>query len=310
MHLPEYGSENAAYLLHVEREPEPVVQVGGIYVREPNPAYSWLIDVEFDGFTLADEDLLKLLKGYIVYGFVRGLECWTSVGRRAAGECHYTQICICANIFDNVQMEVSATEAELEALLTRIPGLFRDRGRVKVTPRESPAAAVGRAQQMLDGYEQEKAWTDEHELSVKLVAEPGKRYKGAEIWDVMLSLGLQWGDMDLFHAQNEGPDGDDYLFSIGTETEPGYFWPMTLAEDEFDNLLFSMNVVRTEEPQKVFLAMWRGVGYACSRLGGSLLNTYDEPATANFYLQSIKRTETRFGRRGITPGADLALFLF
>ena len=40
---------------------------------------------------------------------------------------------------------------------------------------------------------------------------------GKEIWDIMMSVGLKWGDMDLFHWNNPNIDyGDDQLFSVWT----------------------------------------------------------------------------------------------
>ncbi len=38
--------------------------------------------------------------------------------------------------------------------------------------------------------------------------------------DVMLCLGLTWGDMDCFHWDNVSGTGDDYHFSVETSTPP------------------------------------------------------------------------------------------
>ena len=56
-----------------------------------------------------------------------------------------------------------------------------------------------------------------------LAAPNADPFAGEQVWDVMYSLGLRWGDMDIFHWENHTEEGDDYFFSVWTTTEPGYF---------------------------------------------------------------------------------------
>ena len=51
-------------------------------------------------------------------------------------------------------------------------------------------------------------------VSIRLAAPDGTLFDGRDIWDVMLCLGLPWGDMDLFHWNNPSDHGDDHLFSV------------------------------------------------------------------------------------------------
>ncbi|WP_342426771.1 hypothetical protein [Paenibacillus sp. FSL L8-0158] len=74
MNLPEHGSEDVSSILAVELEHEPAKTIKGIHHVEPDANIYWLIDVEFSGFTLSDEDILQLLKGCIVYGHVHDLQ--------------------------------------------------------------------------------------------------------------------------------------------------------------------------------------------------------------------------------------------
>ena len=54
----------------------------------------------------------------------------------------------------------------------------------------------------------------------------GRRSTGKKVWDVMMSLGLHWGNMDEFHWENDAhASGDDHLFSVSTSMNPGYFLP-------------------------------------------------------------------------------------
>lgn len=166
-------------------------------------------------------------------------------------------------------MQVCLDEAKVADFMNTLPARFQEKGTVHVLPREDAAHARAKAEKL-------KAFTDqegerEHTVMLRLVADQGQSYRGADIWDVMLSLGMEWGDMDIFHAHHHGPGGYDELFSVHTGTEPGFFWLSTLAEDRFADLVFSMDGVRTVQPQTVFEAMWKSAEYARTRLGGTLV---------------------------------------
>ncbi|MGG4218628.1 cell division protein ZipA C-terminal FtsZ-binding domain-containing protein [Paenibacillus jamilae] len=308
MNLPEHGSEDVSSILAVELVQKPVKTIKGIHQVEPDANIYWLIDVEFSGFTLSDEDILQLLKGYIVYGHVHDLQIWTSVGRRPAGKCHYDKICICMDIFDNVEMQIRLEEAKVTDFMNTLPARFQEKGTVRVLPREDAAHARAKAEKLQAFVDQEGE--REHTVMLRLVADQGQSYRGVDIWDVMLSLGLEWGDMDIFHAHHHGPGGSDELFSVHTGTEPGFFWLSTLAEDHFADLIFSMDVVRTMQPQTVFEAMWNSAEYARARLGGTLVNEQELRAVPEDYLLQIQEMEDRLDKFGFKAGEEVVMFLF
>src|SRR5262249_26109857 len=99
-------------------------------------------------------------------------------------------------------------------------------------------------------------------------------FGGRAIWDVMLSLGLRWGDMDLFHWENPGVPGDDHLFSVWTSTPPGYFFPEEIAAGRVhtSDLVFGFSVARTWQPEVVAESMLQAVHYAERRLVGRVLD--------------------------------------
>jgi len=74
-----------------------------------------------------------------------------------------------------------------------------------------------------------------------LRAPAGNRFEGKRMWDVMLCLGLQWGDMDLFHWINRSGQGDDAFFSVSTSTSPGYFLPEAIAADQVRLAIWFLN---------------------------------------------------------------------
>ncbi|WP_223264072.1 hypothetical protein [Paenibacillus sp. IHB B 3084] len=120
MNLPEHGSEDVSSILALDLEQEPVQTINGIHKVEPDSHTYWLIDVEFSGFTMSDEEILQWFQGYIVYGYVHDLQIWTSVGRRQEEECRYDKICICMDVFDNVEMQISLDEAKIAEFMNTL----------------------------------------------------------------------------------------------------------------------------------------------------------------------------------------------
>ncbi len=148
----------------------------------------------------------------------------------------------------------------------------------------------------------------EHDLvAITLLAPPGQTFEGVALWDALASLGLEWGDMDLFHWPN-GVDapGDDAVFSVATSTAPGYFFPEEAVRGRLHvrDLVFELSIVRTHRPLEAFDRMMRAARYVQGRLGGDIVG--DEAAQR---LQ-IRAIEQSMQRAGVAPGSPAALQLF
>src|SRR5262249_28580175 len=147
-----------------------------------------------------------------IYGFSPEDGHWTFLRAGGVPE-RYTRICFGAKLFDNLGEELTArTEQDLAALLRAIKEGGKKLGAEAVRQRTSPRDGAKRALELT------QLWNDCNlEVAVVLNADKKRKYSGKDIWDVMLCLGLRWGDMDLFHWQNEpGNVGDDALFSVWT----------------------------------------------------------------------------------------------
>lgn len=149
-------------------------------------------------------------------------------------------------------------------------------------------------------------------VALRLVAPPGKRFSGRELWDVMLCLGLRWGDMDCFHWQNPSGYGDDFFFSVWTSTKPGYFLPEEVAAGrlEVDDLIFGYSIPRSGEPVEVFSRMVKAAEYAQKRLGGAITGRDDRPLDSAETLKEIQTITDELTKLGFKPGSDNALRQF
>lgn len=146
-----------------------------------------------------------------------------------------------------------------------------------------------------------------------VVAPEGKLFEGREIWDVMLCLGLTWGDMDCFHWINPTGIGDDYHFSVETSTPPSYFLPEEIAAGrvQTQDLVFLFSLPRTAAPGEVATRMRKAVEYVQSRLGGEIVYMIDdERYDFDSAQQEIQRIEAELNKNGFPPGSDAALRFF
>ena len=149
-------------------------------------------------------------------------------------------------------------------------------------------------------------------VAIRLVAPAGKRYAGKKLWDVMLCLGLRWGDMDCFHWQNPSGFGDDFFFSVWTSTQPGYFLPEEVSADrvQVEDLIFGYSIPRSGEPVAVVSRMVKAAEYAQKRLGGTIIGQDDRPLNSVATLKEIQTITDELTKLGFKPGSDNALRQF
>ncbi|WP_394746750.1 cell division protein ZipA C-terminal FtsZ-binding domain-containing protein [Spongiimicrobium salis] len=146
-----------------------------------------------------------------------------------------------------------------------------------------------------------------------IVLKADKKFEGKEIWDVMMSLGLRWGDMDLFHWSNTDFEvGDDQFLSVWTSTEPGYFFPEEIAAGNVktEDLIFGFSIPRSIAPQKVFKVMCEVTEYAQKRLGGQILDGNGNKLNKKMELDRIDLILKNLGKESINSGIGDALYLF
>ena len=143
-------------------------------------------------------------------------------------------------------------------------------------------------------------------------APKGKTFEGGDIWDVMLCLGLKWGDMDVFHWENEGGPGDDFFFNVWTSTSPGYFFPEAIAAGKVrvEDLIFGFSAPRCSQPSQVFESMVRAVQYTQKRLGGTIADESGSDADIGKIREKIRFVEQELKSNGFTPGSESGLRLF
>lgn len=308
--LPVTGSEDAAHLLQPIQLKAPA-RAAGTDDYPPDPATDWVVEVALPpGSVLQGPDVqeafagpwLKEHGGAVLHGYVPKNAAWTYVGAQDAPE-PYSKVALAKSLVHTDRLG----EQELATVLSSVVEKAKAWPGARVSSSETPAAAAARAARL-------RKLQQAYDLAViiTLRAPAGARFDGRKVWDVMLSVGLQWGDMDLFHWKNESGIGDDYWFSVSTSTAPGYFLPEQIAAGavQVDDLVFSFSIPRSGSPAAALDRMLAAARYARSRLGGELLGTSGAPFDPESIQHDLAQIEAELTAAGFPPGADPTLHLF
>lgn len=133
---------------------------------------------------------------------------------------------------------------------------------------------------------------------------------GMLVWDVLQSVGLKWGDGDLFHWENVNRNyGGDQFFSVWTSTDPGYFLPETIKDGTMNpaDLVFGFSLARNADPERVFEIMFKVVKYCQKRLGGEILDANLKPFNEVDRKKNLRLLVGEMKSMGVIPGSGKAL---
>ena len=310
------GSEDVSHLLcppHAASGPR-TIDEGQDY--RPDDAIDWVIDVRFENEPVLQRDLILELFDQSwcsqngrpeIYGWSPEDQLWTFIKASDVPDT-YTKLAFGWRLFDPIsEDDFEVTTADLrryqEALIENLPDL----GTPSIQSNRSPEEAAHLAERISSLVAH-----CNRDVVVKLVAPRGKLYDGQKIWDVMLCLGLHWGDMDLFHWQNESSIGDEYYLDVWTSTPPGYFLPENIAAGQVrvQDLVFGYSIPRSADPESVFDSTMKAVRYAQKRLGGRILDTEGMPFDETAVRANIEDTVQRLNEAGLSPGKGSVLRVF
>lgn len=146
-----------------------------------------------------------------------------------------------------------------------------------------------------------------------IILQGNQPFKGELVWDVLQSLGLKWGDGDLFHWRNvKGDYGDDQFFSVWTSTEPGYFLPESVKAGKMNpnDLVFGFSIPRNADPKNVYALMIEAVKYCQRRLGGQILDQNLQSFNETSEKKNIEALVNQMKTKSVIPGSDKALMTY
>lgn len=314
--IPKKGSEDMTHLLKPPNVAARPRRFDEDRDYRPDDKIEWVIDVEFEGAPVLQRSRVlelfdKSWRGEngkpVLFGWSPEDKHWTYLVAAGVPET-YTKLAFGWKLLDPVAKTKSKIEtATLLRYKTSLSERLHALGKAALRENRSADQAVHIGDNILDLVSQ-----CNREISVALTAPEGKSYGGQEIWDIMLCLGLRWGDMDIFHWQNNSDVGGDFFFSVWTSTPPGYFFPEEAAAGRVNvhDLVFGFSLPRSCDPHAVFSSMMQAVKYAQKRLGGKITDgegmLLDEQAT----LRQIDALVEQMKKAGFVPGEGSTLRVF
>jgi cell division protein ZipA len=312
--LPAQASEDVSYLLHrFTKEELSRSPFGEAKDYLPSAKVDWVVHVEFPPtvvlrktniVSIFNKEWMNKHDRPTVFGFSPDTQGWTFVSAGGVPE-NYTRLQIAWKMRP-FNKDGAITEQQFEQYRVAVENAGSKLKASRVHTDLSPLDAANRSAALIELTE-----SCDQGIDVVLQAPKGQIFDGKTIWDVMLCLGLRWGDMDLFHWENPGIPGDDHLFSVWTSTPPGYFFPERIAAGEVKtvDLAFGFSIPRTFQPEFLFDSMMKAVGYAQKRLGGSLVNVDVSSFSEDAARSRIRNVVNELRIAGFEPGADDILYL-
>lgn len=241
-----------------------------------------------------------------IFGFSTDEKRWTYASAGGTPEI-YTRLQVAINLQDvysdeNPNYDPQKLERyidELEKRTKKYPT------RLKIEQNETVESAVIKAEKLVNLYR-------EFNHDAIIVLQNERDFNGMKVWDALQSVGLKWGDGDLFHWPNHSDYGHDQHFSVWTTTTPGYFLPENIKDGSMNprNLVFGFSIPRSADPVNVFEIMIEAVKYCQKRLGGQILDRNMQPFDEGKEKQSFNDFLKKMEGRGIKAGSDEALRMF
>lgn len=116
--------------------------------------------------------------------------------------------------------------------------------------------------------------TDNPITILHVIAKKGKTFAGYELLQIILSSGLRFGDMNIFHYYQNPEAQENVLFSLASATEPGIFDLAKMDTFSCKGLSLFMQKTGDEEEDKTrYTHMLETAAHLAEDLGGLLLNS-------------------------------------
>lgn len=308
-------SEDASYILDATKLSFPdVVRESENVEYKADPEREWIINlISTEGNLFKKEDFIKMFDydwrrkySSTIYGFSKKENRWTYANAGGSPDI-YSRLQVAVDILEvfdgeNPNYEPQKLKGYVDELEKRAKKYPTKLG---VEQTETVESAISKAKKLMQL---------KHEFNVDaiIVLQADKQFKGLQMWDALQSVGLKWGDGDLFYWGNDNDYGHDQHFSVWTTTQPGYFFPEEIKDGNMNpqNLVFGFSIPRSADPKNIFEIMLSSVKYCQNRLGGRILDMNMKSLNEEKVRKDLSEFLKRMEQKGLKAGSDKALGLF
>lgn len=107
-------------------------------------------------------------------------------------------------------------------------------------------------------------------IVLNLVAHPEAPYRGYELLQALLAVGLRYGKWGIFHRHAELTGKGPTLFSLASSVEPGVFDLAKMGSFSTPGLTLFMRISSVENPLSVFEKVLAAAQHLTQELGGTV----------------------------------------
>jgi cell division protein ZipA len=110
----------------------------------------------------------------------------------------------------------------------------------------------------------------ENLLVLSVMAKPDSRFVSYDLFQAIATVGLQFGEMNIFHYYQQTASGKISLFSLASANKPGDFDLNNIGDFSCTGLMLFMNIADVPDPQTVFRLMLETAERLADDLDGEL----------------------------------------
>ena len=136
-----------------------------------------------------------------------------------------------------------------------------------------------------------KAPANAPRIMLYLKAEDDKPYQGYELLQALLSNGLRFGEMNLFHRHVEKTGKGEVLFSMAAATQEGIFDLQKMGDFTCSGLILFFNLGACADSMLAFNTMLETAGELTQDLGGQVLDQQYQRLTRDTALAMRAQVE-------------------
>jgi len=112
---------------------------------------------------------------------------------------------------------------------------------------------------------------------INVLADAERPYRGYELLQVLLTAGLRYGKMGIFHRHEEISGRGAILFSLASAVEPGKFDLSAMGALSTPGLTLFMQTANTNRPAEILSLMLETAHEISHELGGALFDDKRQP---------------------------------
>lgn len=140
------------------------------------------------------------------------------------------------------------------------------------------------------------ALAPEELLFIMLAAKPDRPYAGYELLQSLLSAGLRFGAMDLFHRYEDLNGKGKVLFSVASASETGTFEINKMGAYSAKGLMFFMRLSHQKDLLLAFDAMVETARQLVEDLGGEILDD-ERRVLSNDKIEKMRKRIVEFEQK-------------